>query len=297
MIYALRHETSYDYTRPVDLSVHMIHLTPLRLPWQQVISCALTADPAPSRLRSERDCFGNTTHWMFLDSPHPKFRAVLEAVVSVNAPPPPAHEATPAWEIVVAAARAGGAYGYEAAEFLGTSTMVKPFADATAYVAQSFSPARPALAGLFDLTLRIRRDFAFRAGVTEIGTPLSQVLAQKAGVCQDFAHLMIAGLRGLGLPARYASGYIRTRPPKHGVRRRGADQSHAWVSCWLGPAHGWIDLDPTNGLIIADEHVVLAYGRDYADISPLAGVILGGGAHRVQVSVDLEPVETAEAAR
>jgi len=297
MIYTLRHETRYDYSRPVDLSAHVLHLTPLRLPWQRVISCELNADPAPARLRSAVDCFGNTAHWMFLDAPHPEFRAVLSAVVAVDAPPPPAPDATLCWEDVATIAKLGGRDGFAVAEFLFASAMVAPFADASGYTRTSFPAGRSIMAGVWDLTLRIRRDFSFRAGVTEIGTPLSQVLQQRAGVCQDFAHLMIAGLRGIGLPARYASGYIRTRPPKNGVRRRGADQSHAWVSCWLGPDHGWIDLDPTNGLIIADEHVVLAYGRDYADVSPLAGVILGGGAHRVHVSVDLEPTETAEAAQ
>jgi transglutaminase-like putative cysteine protease len=141
-----------------------------------------------------------------------------------------------------------------------------------------------------DLTLRITRDFAFRPGVTEIGTPLTKVLAQRAGVCQDFTLLMIAGLRSMGLPARYASGYIRTRPPPGGTKRAGADQSHAWVSCWLGPTQGWIDFDPTNALVVSDEHVVLAYGRDFSDISPASGVILGGGAQSVHVAVDLAPV-------
>ena len=123
-----------------------------------------------------------------------------------------------------------------------------------------------------------------------IATPVGQVLKQQAGVCQDFSHLMIAGLRTLGLPARYVSGYIRTRPPPGRVARRGADQSHAWVGAWLGPAHGWIDLDPTNDLVVQDEHVVLGWGRDYGDVSPVRGVLLGGGSHKLSVSVDLEAV-------
>jgi transglutaminase-like putative cysteine protease len=118
-----------------------------------------------------------------------------------------------------------------------------------------------------------------------------QVLAQRAGVCQDFSHLMIAGLRALGLPARYVSGYVRTWPPAGQKRRIGADQSHAWVGAWMGPAHGWVDLDPTNGLVVADEHVVLGWGRDFTDVTPMCGVILGGAHHRVHVSVDLAPPE------
>ncbi len=164
---------------------------------------------------------------------------------------------------------------------------------AGAFARPSFPPGRPILAGLLDLNARIHRDFAFRAGVTTVGTPIAELLAKRAGVCQDFTHLMLAGLRALGLSARYVSGYLRTRPPPGQVARRGADQSHAWVGGWLGPDHGWIDLDPTNNLIVADEHVVLAWGRDYSDISPIRGVILGGGAHTVDVGVDLEAVDPA----
>jgi len=127
--------------------------------------------------------------------------------------------------------------------------------------------------------------------VTTINTPVARVLAQRAGVCQDFTHLMIAGLRALGLPARYVSGYLRTRPPPRQKPRQGADQSHAWAGAWLGPAHGWVDLDPTNDLVVHDEHVVLAWGRDYGDTSPVRGIILGGGSHTVTVAVDLAPVE------
>ena len=161
--------------------------------------------------------------------------------------------------------------------------------EAGAYAAPSFPPGRPVLAGLRDLMGRIRREFAFRAGVTTIATPVAKVLQLRAGVCQDFTHLMIAGLRCLGLPARYVSGYIRTRPPPGAVRRRGADQSHAWVGAWLGPEHGWVDVDPTNNLIVSDEHVVLGWGRDFGDVSPVRGVILGGGRHSLTVAVDVEP--------
>ena len=142
---------------------------------------------------------------------------------------------------------------------------------------------------VLDLCGRINREFAFRPGVTTVNTSVADVLAGRAGVCQDFTHLMIAGLRAHGLPARYVSGYLRTKPPPGQAPRRGADQSHAWVGCWLGPEHGWVDLDPTNNLVVGDEHVVLAWGRDYGDISPVRGVILGGGAHTVTVGVDLAP--------
>jgi transglutaminase-like putative cysteine protease len=293
VIYAVHHRTRYTYGSPVDLGVHLLHLHPRSLAWQRVIRTSLTPDPKPSRMIGGTDCFDNDVCWMFLDSPHPAFEVNLEATVEVKAPAIPKPADTPPWEAVSRAAFGGGPDAYAAAEFLFDSPMVAMVPEARDYAKKSFPESRPVLEGLLDLNTRIRRDFAFRAGVTTVNTPVRQVLAQRAGVCQDFSHLMIAGLRGLGLPARYVSGYIRTKPPPGQVRRRGADQSHAWVACWLGPEHGWVDVDPTNGILIAEEHVVLGWGRDYSDISPIFGVILGGGKHSVTVGVDLEPAETA----
>lgn len=290
MRYRVQHVTTYTYARPVDLGGHMLHLTPRALPWQRVVSAELTADPVPTRRDDGEDHFGNTVTWMSLDRPHATFRVVLEAVVEVGFPAPPPAAATPSWEQVAAQAQAGGPAGWEAAEFAFGSALAPADAGAGAYAAISFPPGRPVLAGLLELTGRIRREFAFKSGVTTINTPVSKVLAQRAGVCQDFTHLMLAGLRALGLPARYVSGYLRTRPPPGQTPRQGADQSHAWVGAWMGAEHGWVDLDPTNDLVVRDEHVVLAWGRDYGDISPVRGVILGGGSHRVSVGVDLAPV-------
>lgn len=295
MIYAVHHRTRYAYGTPVDLGAHLLHLQPRTLPWQRIIRSSLTPVPEPSTLQAGTDCFGNDICWMFVDTPHPTFEVSLEATVDVTAHAVPAAAETPPWEAVARAAYAGGAGGFAAAEFLFDSPMVALIPEARDYAGKSFSARRPVLDGLLDLNLRIRRDFAFRAGVTTVNTPVRQVLAQRAGVCQDFSHLMIAGLRGLGLPARYVSGYIRTRPPPGQTRRRGADQSHAWVGAWLGPAHGWVDLDPTNGIVVAEEHVVLGWGRDYSDVSPICGVILGGGKHSVSVGVDLEPAEAGTA--
>ncbi len=146
------------------------------------------------------------------------------------------------------------------------------------------------LEALLELNDRIYTEFRFRSGVTTISTPVSQVMRRREGVCQDFSHVMISALRSLGLPARYTSGYIRTRPPPGQPRRQGSDQSHAWIGCWLGSEHGWVELDPTNGILVRDEHVLLGWGRDYVDVSPVRGVILGGGDHSLSVSVDLEPV-------
>jgi transglutaminase-like putative cysteine protease len=284
--YRVRHVTTYSYGKPVDLASHLLHLAPRALPFQRVLESAIIIEPRPSRVHDGEDHFGNRVAWVFLDLPHEKFVVTMRAQVEVAFPAPPARSI--AWEAVVAAARGGGPHAWQPAEFAFDSPMAEAHAGAGAYAAESFTPGRPVLDGLIELNGRIRRDFAFKAGVTTVHTPVSKVLAQRAGVCQDFSHLMIAGLRFLGLPARYVSGYIRTKPPPGIKPRLGADQSHAWVGAWLGPDHGWVDLDPTNDLVVRDEHVVLAWGRDYGDISPVRGIILGGGKHSVTAGVDLE---------
>lgn len=285
MKYRVRHRTLYRYDEPVDLAAHMLHLLPRVLPGQRVLRAVLDAAPAPSRVVDGQDHFGNAVRWLFLDRPHERFSVTLRAEVEVGFAPPPA--ASPDWESVAEAARIGGPRGWQAAEFACPSPLAPADPAAGAYARASFPPGRPVLDGLRELARRIHEDFAFRPGQTTIHTPVGRVLELRAGVCQDFAHLMIAGLRALGLPARYVSGYLRTHPPPGRAPLRGADQSHAWVGCWLGPELGWVDLDPTNDLVVGCEHVVLGWGRDYADVSPLRGVILGGGAHRVEVGVDL----------
>ena len=291
MILRVRHATRYDYSSPVDLGTHMVHLQPRSLPGQQVLSAMLSCSPAAARRSESLDHFGNRVAWLFLDLPHPVFEIVAEATVDVRFPDPPRMDLTPPWEEVVAIARVGGRDGWRAAEFLFESPMIPLTPEAGIYAASCFPPGRPILAGLLELMARIRSEFTFRAGVTTLSTPIRTVLERREGVCQDFAHLMIAALRALGLPARYVSGYIRTRPPPGQKRRLGVDQSHAWIGVWLGPAYGWIDLDPTNNLVVCDEHVVLGWGRDYSDVSPVLGVILGGGRHGLSVSVDLEAME------
>lgn len=292
MIWRVRHATRYAYGSAVDLATHLLHLTPRALPTQRVLAASITADPAPARRRDGVDHFGNGCTWLALDAPHLHFEVVLDAVVAVYPPDPLAPEATPPWEAVVRDAR--GPLGFAAAEFAVGSPLAPAVPAAAAYAAVSFPPGRPVLAGLVDLTRRIPSGFAFRAGVTTVSTPVEEVLARREGVCQDFAHLMVAGLRGLGLPARYVSGYIRTHAAAGHRRLRGSDQSHAWVGAWLGPELGWIDLDPTNALVVGEEHVVLGWGRDFADVSPVRGVVLGGGSHSVAAAVDMEPAMAAE---
>ena len=201
MIFRVKHSTRYSYAAPVDLAAHLLHLLPRSLPYQRVVSAQLQVTPKAGRRRDGVDHFGNLASWLFLDLPHPVFEVTTEAVVDVCLPPPPAVAATLPWEQVAVLARLGGPGAWQAAEFAFGSPMVAAHADAGAYAAQSFPPGRPVLAGLLELNARIRADFRFRAGVTSISTPISEVLERREGVCQDFTHLMIGALRWLGLPA------------------------------------------------------------------------------------------------
>ena len=207
--------------------------------------------------------------------------------VEVNFPEPLPASTTLPWEEVVALA----ACDPEVSEYLFEGSMCPTSSRVGEYVAQDFPVGRPVLEGLLALNERVFREFRFRSGVTSLRTKPEEVLDRREGVCQDFTHLMLSGLRSLGLPARYTSGYIRTRPPQGQKRRLGADVSHAWVGVWLGPEYGWIGLDPTNGIVVRDEHVILGWGRDYGDISPVRGLILGGGGDTLRVGVDLVPLD------
>jgi len=296
VIYRVRHVTRYDYRSPVDLGAHLAHLRPRDLPFQRVLRAGVHAAPAVSWRRDGRDHFGNEVSWLFLDVAHAAFQVTAEAIVDVAFPAPPDAAATPPWESVARQATSPGPDSWQASEFLFDSPRAPVDAGASAYAAASFPPGRAVLAAVLDLNARIRREFTFRPGVTTTRTPIAEVLRRRQGVCQDFTHLMISALRGFGLPARYVSGYIRTyRSRGHNAgdksARLGADQSHAWVGVWLGSEHGWLDVDPTNGIVVRDEHVVLGWGRDFGDVTPLRGVILGGREQTLTVEVELE--ETA----
>jgi transglutaminase-like putative cysteine protease len=284
MKYQVRHRTTYRYGTPVEMAAHLLHLRPRDFAFQRVVAAEVVSVPAAIRESEGIDHFGNRVRRIFIDERHARFEVTAEALVEVEFPLPPAPAVTLPWEEVVVASRAG-----EAVEFTFASPLVPILAAAREYAAPSFPPGQKVLAGLLDLTSRIRREFAFRPGVTTVSTPVEELLQRREGVCQDFSHLMIAALRSLGLPGRYVSGYIRTHPAPGTTGLRGADQSHAWVAAWQGPAHGWIDLDPTNDLVVRDEHVVLAWGRDFGDVSPVRGVILGGGRHSLAVAVELAP--------
>jgi transglutaminase-like putative cysteine protease len=243
--------------------------------------------PPPSLRRERFDYFGNRTLHFSLREPHRALEVVTTSVVDLIAIPPPTLADSPPWESLrdrVSSDRRRDLL--DAYAFVFDSPLARSSPALRDYAAPSFPAGRPLLEGVRDLTSRIHEDFTYDATATDVTTPINEVLRRRRGVCQDFAHLQIGGLRALGLPARYVSGYLLTHPPPGRPRLIGADASHAWVSVFV-PDLGWIDFDPTNDLIPVDEHVTVALGRDFSDVTPLKGVILGGGRHEVKVSVDV----------
>jgi transglutaminase-like putative cysteine protease len=282
------HETHYSYSSPVELSQQLLHLTPRRLPWQECQAHRISIEPVPGEYAEREDYFGNRTAIALIASPHRDLLVRASSVVSV-APREKEALARPqaAWEAVQAQARAG------AAEFLYESPHVESLRELAEYAAKSLARGRGALDAALDLARRIHQDFEFDKTATSVSTPLREVLKRRRGVCQDFAHLMIGGLRAHGLPARYVSGYLLTEPPPGRPRLVGADASHAWVSAWCGnsggSSGGWVDIDPTNDCLVDDEHVTLGWGRDFGDVTPMRGVILGGGEQELKVRVTVAP--------
>ena len=288
MIYTLRHRTTYRYGRPVRFATCSLRLRPRDEEGQSVLSSAVTLTPSPATAVTRRDYFGIETLAITLDVPHTEFSVEALSRVEVARPAPPLPESGPAWDEVRDAVVAGRDLGAEApVHFLFPSPRVPLVAAVTEYARPSFRPGRSAYGAAFDLMRRIRADFRFDARATTVHTPLAEAFALKAGVCQDFAHVMIAGLRGMGLPAAYVSGYLRTTPPPGRPRLRGADASHAWVAVWCGT--GWLGLDPTNDVPVRDDHIGVARGRDYGDVAPIDGLVNGSGRQKLKVEVDVIP--------
>jgi transglutaminase-like putative cysteine protease len=210
--------------------------------------------------------------------------------LEVRAAPPPDFAASPPWETVQ---QSLDAYPtgeiLDAWQFVFDTPRVRSSPDLAAYARESFPAGRPLLAAVLDLTRRIHQDFRFDKTATEVATPVQTFFEKRRGVCQDFAHLQIGCLRSLGLPSRYVSGYLRTLPPPGRPRLVGADASHAWCAAWC-PVAGWVDFDPTNNCVPSDGHITVAWGRDYSDVSPIYGVLLGGARHKLQVAVDVQPM-------
>ena len=292
--YRVEHITHYEYTAPVTLSQQLLHLTPRNLPWQQCETHALKIDPQAAEYIERRDFFGNRIAQFAVRTAHRELVVLADSVVHLG----PRWESldiegSPSWESVRDRLRdVTQAPLLDPGQFLFESPNVAISVELAGYAAASFPAGRALLAGTRDLMGRIHADFEFDAHATTVATPLSEVIAHRRGVCQDFAHLMIGCLRMLGLPARYVSGYLLTRPPPGMPRLVGADASHAWVSVFC-PESGWVDFDPTNNLLPDLEHITVAWGRDFSDVTPMRGVILGGGTQELDVSVTVTPLGKA----
>ena len=289
MLYDIRHKTTFSYEEVVSVSHHVLHLTPRVHPQQTCLASETIVEPRPAVDSVGEDYFGNPVEYLTVQEPHRQLVVDAHARVEVRAAAqPPVLEQSEPWEAVrdsLADDAALNAY-----EFAFPSPYVAFNDDIEAYARQSFPPGRPVLAAAMDLTAGIFREFRYRGGVSDVSTPVSEVFAMRQGVCQDFAHLEIACLRSLGLAVRYVSGYLLTRPPEGKEKLVGSDASHAWVSVFAGDA-GWVDFDPTNNVIPSVEHITFAWGRDYGDVSPINGLIVGGGAHQVAVAVDVNAAQ------
>ena len=293
MEYFVRHRTTYRYLQDVSHSWHMAHLRPRATPLQAVHDSSIILSLETASRATREDYFRNSCEWFSIDQPHTHLEVLAESRVTVEpAPERPSRDSEP-WEKV--RSRLENPQDDEerdAVQYLFDSPMTQFRSDIAAYGVVSFPPDRPLLAGAIELMNRIHKDFRYDTTVTDVSTPVDRVFEIRAGVCQDLAHVGIAAMRAIGLPARYVSGYLLTQPPPGKPRLLGSDASHAWFSVWA-PPFGWVDLDPTNNLLVGESHVTASWGRDYGDVAPVAGIILGGHDHVVEVGVDVIPVDQA----
>ena len=289
MIYDVTHITAYRYADPVDLAQCVLRLQPGDQPRQRVVASVLNLTPHPHEMEQTLDFFGNRVAQLIFSGLHEEL--VIEARSRVIVEPPLATERSQAWENLRSiAAMSTDLSPHSPVHYLFASRYVPLIAAAREFGLASVWPQRPVLDLAIDISNRIHDNFAYDPDATDVSTPISQTLAQKRGVCQDFAHVMIAALRTLGLPAAYVSGYLRTLPPPGKPRLVGADASHAWVMVWCGAEAGWIGVDPTNRRLAGTDHIILAIGRDYADIAPVNGVFRTSSGHTLKVSVDVAEV-------
>jgi len=267
MRYRVIHSSEYTYATPAALSLNDACLVARETPFQKVHAQEFHTEPRDDYHKDRTDWFGN--HWRLyaFEKPHKRLEIVSTHDVEV---------------FRRGSLGDGSTSGYK--PFLAPSPFIRPSEGFAAYGRSSFPSGGDPVAGLTDLTQRLFHDFRYDPKATEIGTPVEEFFTERKGVCQDFAHLMLAILRSLGIPARYVSGYLNTLPPPGKEKVFGADASHAWVAAW-SPGYGWVDFDPTNGIVVGDDHITLAWGRDYGDVTPLKGVVLGGGPQKLEVKV------------
>lgn len=294
--YRVEHDTHYSYAAAVSQSWQLAHLTPRELPWQHVIESCLQIDPDPRERSESLDSFGNTVVRFGIYGPHRFLRVRMRCSVEIGArPQTPDGSVDTAWEWVRKSVHGDGepmSDALLAAALLSEPSRLVPLSDAARrYAAPSFKPGRSWFEAVFDLMQRIHADFEFDPHATTVTTSVDEVLDQRRGVCQDFAHVMLACLRAHGLPARYMSGYLLTQPPPGQPRLMGADASHAWVAAYSAQ-HGWVEFDPTNDQVADHRYITLAWGGDFADVAPLRGVIVGSGGQTLKVGVSVIPVNS-----
>lgn len=291
MKYQIAHQTTYTYNEPASVCYNLLRLTPRDTYAQLCTAVEVKIYPEPDSLQEYEDFFGNKVIYFSIEKEHTQLSVIVRSAIEKR----------------VAAAREIGLYGNvtienvkqllkenrqnidDIGQYIFETPMTAWTGDIAAYAQVSFQPGRFVLEAAIDLMRRIYMDFRFTPGFTTVSTPLEVVMRERKGVCQDFAHLAIACIRSVGLPARYVSGYIETIPPPGVEKLTGVDASHAWFSVYI-PYLGWVDFDPTNNVMPADQHITIGWGRDYADIAPMRGVLLSSGAHTLSVSVDVSRV-------
>ena len=296
MRYHVRHETSYAYSGDVVHSHQLLHLTPRESVYQSCVAHDVCIEPAPAYRAVDTDAFGNTVTRLEFDRPHRRLDVSAEMTVDIQERPACSDDSEP-WERARArfnyAARPPDEALLEATRFRFESPYVRIKQRFTDYGDSCFEAGKPLLECAASLMHKLHEEMTYAPGATTIGTPLLEVLATKRGVCQDYAHLMIACMRARGFPARYVSGYLRTTPAEGETPMVGADASHAWIAVYC-PTGGWVEFDPTNGVRANTNHITLAWGRDFGDVSPLRGVIVGGGHHTLSVRVTVTPRKEIE---
>lgn len=291
VIFDVSHRTAYRYRSPVAQSHHLIHVEPKDGARQRVIRHNLLIEPAPASRLDVKDYFGNQCSILAIEEEHSELVIHVRSRLEVGPAPTLDFAATMPWDQVQrSAVTPNGELAIGVLQFACQSRQTPTLPEALDYAHPSFASGRPVLDAAWDLTRRIYADFRFDKTATDLSTPLADVLRRRRGVCQDFAHLALACLRGFGIPARYVSGYLLTHPPPGMAKLTGADASHAWLSVW-SPETDWVDFDPTNGIVPGEGHITVAYGRDYDDVSPIGGVLMGGGEQSMDVAVDVAIVE------
>ena len=295
MRYDISLTIEYEYDHASDHARNLLHLLPLNLPGrQEVIASLLSADPVPDERWDGTDFFGNAATWISYNEPIDSISLTLKAQ-AVRLPPPPQMDLSAGLDRLGSEIAAVQGIGPDAPHhFLGTSPRVVPAPEMTAFARERIAGCSSALEAVLAIGRALHAEMAFDAEATDVATPPAQAFAQRRGVCQDFTHVMIACLRGVGIPAGYVSGFLRTIPPPGQKRLEGADAMHAWVRAWCGGETGWIEFDPTNDTVAGDGHIVVAYGRDYSDVSPVRGTLRSAGGHDSKHFVDVAPLGTGD---